>query len=60
MLPIAEAADKECFDRIGLDVIAVTLKVGIVADRMVPISSQPQATLPLGDARCPRHIDHSH
>ena len=55
MRPIAGTADESMLYGIEMNVINVPLKVGIIANRMLPIAPLPQASLTLGElARRPR------
>ena len=48
MGPIPDPCDKSMLDRIDMDVIDVTPKIVLIADRMLPTAPLPDAALPLG------------
>jgi hypothetical protein len=48
MGPIPDPRYKSMLNRIGMDVVDVTPKIVFIADRVLPITPLPDATLPLG------------
>ena len=51
MRPVSHARDEAMLDGIDVDVIDVSLKISIVADRMLPKSPLPQRELSIRVAR---------
>jgi hypothetical protein len=48
MGPIPDPRYKSMLNRIDMDVVDVTPKIVFIADRVLPITPLPDATLPLG------------
>jgi hypothetical protein len=48
MGPIPDPCDQSMLDRIDMDVVDVTSQIVLIADRVLPITPLPDATLPLG------------
>src|SRR6266404_2046556 len=48
MRPISDSRYEAVLDRIDMDVVNVTLKIALVADRVLPITPLPDTTLSLG------------
>jgi hypothetical protein len=45
--PVRDAGDMSMLDRVEMNVVDVSLKIGFVADRMLPVASLPNALLSL-------------
>ena len=50
MRPIPNSLYKTMLDRIDMNVVDVTSQIVLIADRVLPITPLPDATLPLGGA----------